>query len=261
MDRLPIERDGRRVSHLSVRLDRPADRGASDLCFLYLHGFGSSQSGEKADFFRRRLVERGHAFCSFDFQGHGESGGRLFDLTLTRNLADVGRVHGYLRARGFERLVLVGSSMGGGTALWYAAHRPSDVVAGLHVAPALDFAAALLRDVGPEGERHWRETGSRRVEGEMGSCDLSWGLIDDLRSYDLARLQRVYATPTLLVQGQRDASLPWRTAVDFAAGCTAAPVDLHLIADGDHRLLAHKERVWRLMESFLGERGVVAGGG
>jgi len=93
MERIPILPD----SHLAVQLDAPPD---ARLCFLYLHGFGSVQTGEKADFFRQRALESGFAFCSFDFQGHGRSGGTMGGLTLTRNLGDVGRVHDWLRQRG-----------------------------------------------------------------------------------------------------------------------------------------------------------------
>ncbi|MEM8932187.1 MAG: alpha/beta fold hydrolase, partial [Acidobacteriota bacterium] len=104
---------------LAYDLDRPS-AGAEDVCVLYAHGFASKRRGEKADFFRRRFLDAGLAFCRFDFRGHGESGGRLFDLSLTRNLVDMETMYRHLRCQGFERVVLMGSSMGGGCAAWYA---------------------------------------------------------------------------------------------------------------------------------------------
>src|SRR3954447_16584404 len=63
MERIPIVENGREVSHLAVRFD-PPPRGAGERpCFLYLHGFGSEQSGEKAEFFRVRAREAGFGFC------------------------------------------------------------------------------------------------------------------------------------------------------------------------------------------------------
>ncbi len=114
-------------SHLAVRLAEP--ELGSELVVLYLHGFGSRQSGEKADFFRRQLLGRGLAVCSFDFQGHGESGGSMLELTLSRNLQDISRANDFLRQRGYQRVVLMGSSMGGASALWYAARNPQAVEA------------------------------------------------------------------------------------------------------------------------------------
>ena len=258
VERLPIVEDGREVSHLAFRFDPGPDRGNPDLpCFLYLHGFGSEQSGEKAEHFRARALAAGFGFCSFDFQGHGLSGGGMRGLTLTRNLADVGRVHALLRERGQSRLILLGSSMGGGTALWYSLLHPEEIVAGLHIAPAVELEKGLLDWAGPEGARRWQETGRLDFRNDFVSCELDWGLIEDLRAHPLDALLTGYRTPTLLLQGRLDASVPWRSVLDFAVRCAFREIDLHLFADGDHRLTDRKERLWELMLEFLRGRGVV----
>ena len=109
-------------------------------------------------------------------------------LTLTRNLEDVARVHAYLRERGCGRLILLGSSMGGGTALWYSALHPEEVVAGLHIAPALEMEKGLLAWAGPERTRVWEETGTIPFKNDLVACDLGWGLIEDLRAHPTGTL-------------------------------------------------------------------------
>jgi len=255
MERIAILDGGREVSHLAVRFDAPA--AAAPLCLLYLHGFGSDQAGEKADFFRRSALSAGLAFCSFDFQGHGASGGTMRELTLTRNLTDVARVHAFLIERGQSRIALVGSSMGGGTALWYAHAHPEAIVAGLHIAPALDLGGALLAGVGPQRARAWEETGVLAFHNDLVTCDLGWGLIEDLRRYRRDDLLAGYRTPTLLLHGQRDDTVPWRDTVDFADRARGRDLELHLFADGDHRLTDRKEQLWQLMLLFLRRRGLV----
>jgi pimeloyl-ACP methyl ester carboxylesterase len=258
MERIPVVESGREVSHLAVRFDPPpAGPETARPCFLYLHGFGSEQSGEKAEFFRQRALASGFGFCSFDFQGHGQSGGTIGAVTLTRNLADVRRVHDFLRARGEERLVLIGSSMGGGTALWYSALHPGDVAAGLLIAPTLEMDRGLLAWAGPEKARVWEETGTIHFENELVSCELGWSLIEDLRAHPLATLLARYRTPCLLLQGKQDASVSWRSVADFAAGCAFQEIELHLFADGDHRLTDRKERLWDLMTEFLEGRDLI----
>jgi pimeloyl-ACP methyl ester carboxylesterase len=257
MERIPINAGGREVSHLTVRFDPPRRAGAPGLPpILYLHGFGSKQSGEKAEFFRRQALNAGLGFCSFDFQGHGQSGGDLTSLTLTRNLEDIARVHALLRSRGHERLILMGSSMGGGTALWYSALHPEEIAAGLHIAPALQMAQGLLAWAGEEKARRWQETGTVHFENELVSCELGWGLIEDLRAHSMERLLAQYRTPCLLLQGKRDTTVAWRGVVDFATRCAFPGIELHLFADGDHRLADRKERLWELMAEFLRGRGV-----
>jgi pimeloyl-ACP methyl ester carboxylesterase len=258
VERIPIIENGREVSHLAVRSDPPPDdRRAGRPSILYLHGFGSEQSGEKADFFRRQALAEGFGFCSFDFQGHGQSGGELVALTLTRNLEDIRRVHEFLRARGQRELILIGSSMGGGTALWYSALHPEEIVAGLHIAPALELDRGLLAWAGPERARVWEETGTIHFQNDLVSCKLGWPLIEDLRAHLLETLLARYRTPCLLLQGKRDASVSWRTVADFAVRCTFQDIELHLFADGDHRLTDRKERLWELMMEFLRGRDLI----
>jgi len=289
MDLLPIERQGRAPSHLAVRYSpaampaatpaepalapgtapaagpassaRPDTAAApADFCFLYLHGFGSEQSGEKADFFRRQALACGYAFCSFDFEGHGRSGGGMRGLTLSRNLEDVEIVAAWLRAKGLSRLCLIGSSMGGGTGLWYSALHPEQVVAGLHIAPAIDFERSLLAWAGPERTRGWQESGAILYHDDLVTCELDWELIEDLRAHPVADLLSRYRTPALLLQGRFDVSVPWRDVADFATRCPFRDLELHLFADGDHRLTDRKVRLWELMLEFLRGRRLLAAG-
>ncbi len=259
-ERLPIV-DTAPPSHLAVRLDRPAEARAfgAKTAILYMHGFGSRQDGEKATFFREKALGAGLAFCSFDFQGHGQSGGGMRELSLSRNLADIGRVHGYLRAQGFRHIILFGSSMGGASALWYAALHPEDIRAAVHIAPALELESGLARLAGEAGMASWERDGVFRLEHELGAFDLGWTLIEDLRGFDPERLKDRYQTPTLLLQGRHDTSVSWRSVLDFAAGCPFGGIEVHWIGDGDHRLLPFLDHLWAITHSFLEARGVASG--
>lgn len=253
---LPIDDSGQ-DSHLAVRLSRPEVSADDSLVVLYLHGFGSQQQGTKAEHFRQCCAAAGVAFCSFDFQSHGASGGRFVDLTLSRNLEDIGRVHGHLRAEGFERLVLFGSSMGGASAMWYAALHPQDIAAAIHIAPALELDKGLLQRFTSEQRRRWQRDGSIVFEHELVHSELSWRLIEDLQSFGVQRLADLYSTPTLIFQGKNDLSVDWRTVMEFAAGCQTECIALHLMMDGDHRLLDRLDGLWQIAYAFLGEQGLV----
>jgi pimeloyl-ACP methyl ester carboxylesterase len=269
METIPIDRPGRAPSHLAVRYSagegpRSAAAAADTAapCFLYLHGFGSEQSGEKAEFFRGQALASGFAFCSFDFEGHGRSGGDMRGLTLSRNLENVAAVASWLEARGHPRVFLIGSSMGGGTGMWFSAQHPERVTAGLHIAPALDLEGSLLAWAGAERTRGWQESGIIHFENDLVSCELGWELIEDLRAHSTERLLPRYRTPALLLQGRFDTSVPWRTVVDFATRCPFREIELHFFADGDHRLTDRKVRLWELMLEFLrGKRLLDAGRG
>ncbi len=256
-ERLRVDDPTQGSLELAVRLARPSAATDRDLGILYFHGLGSRQDGEKADFFRARSLASGLAFCSFDFRGHGASAGDLFGLSMTRNLADSAVVHGFLRDHGFSRLILLGSSMGAGTALWHAVRHPRDVVAVICVAPALAMEQELLKAAGPAGIEAWRQQGRFTLRSELLTCDLSWQLIEDLRAYDIHQLQAVYRTPTLIFQGKKDTSVPWRPVLEFATACRFEEIELHLMADGDHRLVDRLEYLWQMMVGFLVRRSLL----
>lgn len=248
---LPVPRGGGAAASLSLRLAAPEGL-ARQPGILYLHGFGSAQAGEKADFFRERALAAGYRFASFDFRGHGQSGGSLADLTLSRNLEDLELVRAEL---GWERFALIGSSMGGATALWYAAKHPQRVAAALVIAPALEMEKGLLTWAGPERAERWEREGKLRFDNGSVDSDLSWPLIEDLRRHPRIRLQEQLQTPTLIFQGRMDASVPYADVVDFVARCRFRKIELRLYADGDHRLTDRKEDLWRGMADWLERAG------
>lgn len=256
--KISIRNGNREISHLAVSISEPRAELESPMAILYLHGFGSSQRGEKAGFLRQQATSAGITFCSFDFQGHGESGGAIEDLTLSRNLEDVRRVHGVLRARGHRRIVVVGSSLGALTGLWYSALQPEDLIAGVFISPALGLGDGLARWAGDEGLETWRKNGSIEVENELGTWDLRYTFMDDLTAFTDGGLMEAYRTPCLIVQGQQDDRVDWARVQEFVTVCPFRDLEFHLFADGDHRLTDRMERVWDLMLSFLRGRGWLA---
>ncbi|MCH9646870.1 MAG: alpha/beta hydrolase [Deltaproteobacteria bacterium] len=242
---------------LAYRLDLPDKPCAGDPAILYLHGFGSTQQGEKAEFFRRQALEEGFAFCSFDFQGHGESGGEMGELTLSRNLLDMERMHRELERRGFPRVIVLGSSLGGLTGMWFCAQHPDKVAAGLYLAPAVDLAETAETWFGEEGLKQWQEQGSMKIRTDLVDCEMGWSFIEDLRAHPISRLVRQHQTPALLLMGKKDTSVSWQRVAAFATESVFEELELHLFSDGDHRLLDRKERLWQLMQGFLRDKGLL----
>lgn len=244
---------------LEVRLEAPAGAADAQWTALYLHGFGSRQSGEKATYFRSRLLEAGIPFCSFDFRGHGESGGDLGELTLSRSLEDLARVRAWLAERGHRRIVLFGSSMGGATALAEAARHPAGIAACLLIAPAVNMAGQLERWAGPVRLAAWRREGSLRFENELIEVDLRWDIVPDLRLHDFHRIARALSTPSLVLQGGRDDSVDFRDVLAFVSATSPGLVDVVLWADGDHRMLDRRREMWSEMKDFLLRRALLGG--
>lgn len=222
---------------------------------IFLHGFMSTQAGEKARQFRDVLVSRGVTFITFDFRGHGQSSGTMRDLTGTRWLEDC---HAVIErcCPPEHRIVLIGSSMGGWVAAWYAAQHPDRISATMLIAPAFTFGQGFLKALSPEQAARWAEDGVIRFSNEYGSVDLGYELIRDLARYPVAELYQRYRTPTLICHGMADEIVDYRQSLEFLQQCAAADIDLVLMKNSDHRLTAHKAELAELLLVYLEHRWV-----
>lgn len=221
-----------------------------DTVIVYVHGFASHQRGEKAVYFGERFVARGDAYLTFDLRGHGASSGTMADLTVTRALADVETMLTWACGR-FRRLVVVGSSFGGQLAAWASARDAKRVAANLLIAPAFSFYENRVRDLGEEGLARLRAEGLTLVRNEWVTTTIGRDLVDDAEGYGLDRLLSHYHTPTLILHGTDDATVPLGGSVEFARRSAARPLELVTIAGGDHRLTDHKAVLFDYMVGFL----------
>lgn len=228
----------------------PAVARRSRLWF-FLHGLHSNRRGEKALYFARQIARRGEAFASLDLTGHGDSEGDLTGLSLTRNLADLDRGLRFAeeRAGPFRAVHLIGSSMGGLTALWFAARNPTRVTHNVVLAPAFEMAGRMLLALGRAKSLEWRRLGRIRIETGVASFDLDYHFVEDENRYPTVSLMRRLTTPTLILHGSDDEFVPCQLSRQFAD--RLENVRLIEISGGDHRLTAHKERLFDEMWSFV----------
>jgi esterase/lipase len=104
-------------------------QGTGDVGVILLHMFPSDRTAWSS--FAGQLAEEGYTALSFDFRGFGDSGGDRVIAEIWRDALAAVR---FMRSRGFERIVLVGASMGGTAALIVAAREDLEAVVTLSAA-------------------------------------------------------------------------------------------------------------------------------
>ena len=202
---------------------------------VFLPGFGSAMTGDKATALTALCQERGQALLLFDYSGHGASGGAFTDGTIGRWTADaLAAIDGLTQGR----LVLVGSSMGGWIGLLAALARPERLAGFVGVAAAPDFTERLMWDTMMPAERAVLERdGVLPVPSQYGDpTPITRALIEDGRNHLLLGAPIPLRCPVRLLHGQADADVPWELSVRLAARIEGADVQLHLVKDGAHRL-------------------------
>ena len=242
--------------YLDYTLTLPKKRRPPEVIAIYLHGFASHQHGEKARYLKEKFLGLGAAYLSFDHRGHGSSSGTMEALTTTRNLEDLDAVL-HAKTQGFRRRLLVGSSMGGQTAAWYAAAYPDRVSANLLIAPGFGFAQSCLRLLGAKERKQLKEKGKTVLVNEWIEVAISRELVKDSRKYPLGKLAAQARTPTLILHGLEDTTAPFQDSVAFARKSQAVPTELVLIAGGDHRLTDRLEVLFSYMQAFCKRLGLL----
>ncbi len=202
---------------------------------LYLHGFASSPASRKATFFAEKLAALGFAVEIPDL-----AEGDFKRLTITNQLALVERL-----GRG-ERVIVIGSSLGGYLAALYAARHP-EVDRLILLAPALRFHRLWTQEFGPERLRLWREKGSIPVfhYGAGSNQLIGYQLMEDAGRFEP---DPEFAQPCLLFHGDQDPLVPIAQSVEFAA----AHPNVHLVGlHSGHELTDVLDKIWEESEKFL----------
>jgi pimeloyl-ACP methyl ester carboxylesterase len=241
-----------REDEARLAIDFVPGAGKPSRLWFFIHGLNSNRRGEKAVYFARQVARQGEAFASLDLTGHGDSEGDLLGLCLSRNIQDLARGLGFIeqKAGPFSAIHLVGSSMGGLTALWYAATNPGRVDANILIAPAFEMAGRLLLTLGRDKAQQWRREGKIHLKTEYAEFDLGYGFVEDEARHSTSGLMRNLKTPTLILHGSRDESVPCLLSRQFATRAEA--VQLVVIDGGDHRLSDQKEQLFKEMRDFVG---------
>jgi pimeloyl-ACP methyl ester carboxylesterase len=210
---------------------------------IWLGGFRSDMRATKAEALAAWAAGEGRAFVRFDYTGHGESGGRFAEATLSVWLADALAViarHGG-SAPG-SAPVLVGSSMGGwlallaARALAQAGTRPHGLVL---IAPAVDFTRELMWAAMPQAARDEIMTTGQWLRPTAYAPEpypVTRALIEDGDRHRLFGQPILPGCPVTILQGMEDPDVPWAHAMKLVEHLPADNVTLTLIRDGDHRL-------------------------
>jgi len=207
------------------------------LRYLYLHGFASGPRSTKGVRFAEQFAARGRPLDRLDLRVPSFEHLRLSAMIATTQAAIGGPD---------DRAIVIGSSLGGLTAAWTAAHDPR-VVALVLLAPAFQLVARWEALLGADWDR-WRTTGWREVPDYTtgGRARIDFGFVEDARTIDVG--MPALTVPTLILHGTGDDTVPIATSRQLAA---ANPHVRLIELDDGHELVASLPRLLTETEAFL----------
>jgi pimeloyl-ACP methyl ester carboxylesterase len=202
---------------------------------VFLPGFRSDMTGDKATALAAFCAARGQAMLRFDYSGHGASSGDFLEGTIGAWAADALAAIDTLTS---GPLVLVGSSMGGWIALLTALARPDRIAGLIGIAAAPDFTQRLMWEaMGQAEQAALLRDGVLYVPSQYGDpTPITKKLIEDGAKHHVLTGSIPINCPVRLLHGQADPDVPWEFALRIAEQAETADVRVILVKDGDHRL-------------------------
>jgi len=221
----------------------PAARAGAGPGVVFLGGFMSDMTGQKATVLEDWARATGRAFLRLDYSGHGMSGGAFRNGTIGRWLSDAVTVirHASATVSGLGGdLVLVGSSMGGWIAVLAAMEIVGQKVAGIvTIAAAADFTDDLLpMRLGPDTLATIEAEGAFEAPSQYSDQPyvITRDLLEDGRNHLVLSGPIALDIPARLIHGTADPDVPWTQSMKLMGALTSRDVELILVKHGDHRL-------------------------
>ncbi len=246
----PKFRDGSEHKIAYQRLSaKPSMTGAG---LIWCGGLKSDMEGSKATALHAWARDQGRGYIRFDYFGHGQSSGKFRDGTMTRWAQDTVQVIDDL-TEGPQ--ILVGSSMGGWSALLAALARPDRIKALVLIAPAPDFTEKLMwAGFSDDIRKTIMDEGIYYEPSDYDEpYEISRDLIIDGRKNLLLDASIKFDGPVRILQGMQDSSVPWQHAQKLVDLLTSNDVEMTLVKNGDHSLSSDRDitRLLHTVESMF----------
>jgi len=201
---------------------------------LYTHGLCSDPWGRKPDAVKDWCVKNNIDFFRYELIGHGSNSADYENADINIWKAQILEIIDTMIE---GDIVVAGSSLGGWLSLIAAEKRPERVKAVLGLAAAPDFTVDLEEKyLTPEQNETIRKQG--RLEFANGDFKYVFTkrLLDSGRENQMLHRTIDIDCPVRLIQGQQDASLDWRKALQISQAIKGSNVVVELLKYSNHRL-------------------------
>ncbi len=224
------------VSRIAYVRSAATEAGRGLPAVMFLGGFRSDMEGAKAIFLEEQCKKRGQEFVRFDYSGHGSSDGDFEDGTIGAWKNDArGVLDNIVESRD---VILVGSSMGGWISLLLLLERSERVKGLVGIAAAPDFTREITERLSVDQNEVMMRVGRVEVPNDYSDDPYVFtrALVVDGEENCLLDKQHKVNAPMILVQGKRDADVPWEKALKIKDCFDAPSCEVVFVDDGDHRL-------------------------
>ena len=159
------------------------------------HGFSSNK--ENVSIYTKFLQSKGYSTLTFDYSGHGESGGDISNTTATTWKDDLNAAIDFMQQY-CDGIALLGFSLGGMSSLLCSSRSKATMA----IAPPTNFRQLVAHSI---------KTGLVKKLKEFidfGGLSIKHSFITDSAKYDMKNIMKKIKCPVLIIHGDEDDIVP-----------------------------------------------------
>lgn len=215
------------------------------------HGFSTSKNSRT--YLRLQNILNKHQISNlrFDFFGHGESEGKIEDITISEAVDDILNAIKFLKNQGYTKIGLFGSSFGGIASL-ITASKTDDLFLLVLKSPVSNYEEKEIATKSKKELEDWKNKGFRYyVSGDGRKLKLNYTFFKDFKNNNGYKAAKKIKIPTLIVHGDNDETVPIeqsKKTANLIKNCK-----LEIVKGADHRYSKPKdfEKMLDLISNFI----------
>ncbi|WP_333023448.1 alpha/beta hydrolase [Wolbachia endosymbiont of Pentidionis agamae] len=222
---------------------------------IFYGGFASNMNGTKANAIYEYCKKNDIELVLFDYFGHGNSGGRFIDYTISDWHSNCIRIINELT---YDKKIIIGSSMGGWLMLLTAITFPERISALIGISSAPDFTENLIFEKLSKEQKE--ELYSNGIIDFISKHDknckypITKNLIEDGRKHILLNEDIIdIKCPVRLLHSMSDKDVPYHTSLHLAEKIESTDVEVILTKGGGHNMSDQNslEILFRTLKEFI----------
>lgn len=224
---------------------------------LLIHGITveKNEGGFYTDI-AKELYKKGYTSLRFDFRAHGESEGKLEEMTIIGELVDLITSAQELYKYGASKIGIIAASFGAGPAILYSITNKDKVGCMVLLNPVIDYVKTFLDPIVPwakasfndEGYKHLYEKGYLLLDGVF---KIGIKLAEEFKIVRPYKLMKQIPFPVLTIHGNKDSMVPFQIAKEhhkcneLSSFITISGADHGFIKPGDESLESKETKDYR----------------
>ena len=247
---------------ITLSVERADGKQNSKAIAILTHGIFTDRD-EKGRFVRlsQRLRSAGIDVVRFDFRGHGESPLSSADFNVSGGVIDYHTVLNWVASQGWSKVVVIGSSFGGGLVLL---ERLLPVLLPVHgmvlLNPVIDYEATFLQPLLNWGKEIFSEKAIKQIleEGKakvVNDFEASLLFLTELSVIRPYLAIHTFKAPMLVFHGDSDDKVPLQPATQYFNGLSNVTLKVvtgaaHAFKDPQIENQVHGEAVSWILETL-----------